>query len=310
MNITMQRAALLTFCFSSLACGYAVPAHAEGGILKKLIEKRQSARNGQTGSTDGLNQKGENYQGRHPNDSFGGRDMVVYTPSHLPPAGQRSLVVVLHGGMGNALQIQGYLGLDPLADKYGFVVAYLNGTQVMGIGGENMRGWNAGECCGLPQRKNTDDVGYITGAINYITQKYGINRSQIYGMGHSNGAMMTQRLICETDLYTSAIPVSAPLEIDVVSCPPARGKRILAIHGAEDKNVPVEGGYGTDAINKKTNYNSQAYSKSVFDKSGADYQLLVLEGAAHNPETINAALIKTNGVTLPQTLVKFFGLDR
>ncbi len=42
------------------------------------------------------------------NDSkitYDGRDMFVYVPTHLQPAGKRSLVIVLHGGMGNAQNI-------------------------------------------------------------------------------------------------------------------------------------------------------------------------------------------------------------
>ena len=284
------------------------PADAREGLLKKLIEKRQEEN--KTEPLVGLYAKGENYQGKKTNDTFNGRDMAVYVPSRLPPAGQRALIVVLHGGMGNAVQIQNYLGLDPLADTHGFVVAYLNGTQVMRAGTDNMRGWNAGECCGMPASKNIDDVGYITGAIDYITTKYGIDRARIYGMGHSNGGMMTQRLMCETNLYAAAIPVSAPLEMNVKSCPPAKGKHILAIHGADDKNVPITGGYGPDAINKNVNYRSQKMTQDIYQNSGANYELLILDGADHNPKTINAALIKTKRLTLPRMIVQTFNLSK
>lgn len=300
------------FIFLALlsAIGAPSPASAREGFIQKLIEKRQVAKNGQDTDATGLNVKGENYQGRKTNESFEGRNFAIYTPTHLPPVGQRAMIVVLHGGMGNAVQIQGYLGLDALADKFGFVVAYLNGTKVMRVGTDNMRGWNAGECCGLPQKNNTDDVGYISGTVKYLSNKYGIDQSRVYGMGHSNGAMMTQRLVCETNLYAAAVSVSGTLENNAALCPSARGKRILAIHGAEDKNVPIEGGYGSEAVNKNTNYKSQAYSKSVFEKSGATYELDIVKEATHNPETINAALIKYEGVTLPQKLVSYLGLDK
>lgn len=259
---------------------------------------------------EGLSTKGENYQGRQTNDSFGNRDFVVYVPSHLPPTGQRAMIVALHGGLGNAVQLQSYLGLDSLADRYGFIVAYLNGTQVLRRGPENMRGWNAGDCCGQPAFRNTDDVAYITGAVSYLVDKYGVDRARVFGTGHSNGAMMTERLMCESDLYQAAVVYSGALEINVASCPAAKGKRILALHGADDQNVPVQGGYGPDAINKSTNYRSQDSTREIFKSSGADFQSIILEGATHRPETINDALIKTNGVTLPQTIVKFFGLER
>jgi len=40
-------------------------------------------------------------------DSYGGRHMLVYEPAQLPPKGARALVVVLHGGLGNAARMQG-----------------------------------------------------------------------------------------------------------------------------------------------------------------------------------------------------------
>ena len=39
-------------------------------------------------------------------DFGAGRQLIVYMPAHLPPPGQRALVVVLHGGLGNADRIE------------------------------------------------------------------------------------------------------------------------------------------------------------------------------------------------------------
>ena len=68
-------------------------------------------------------------------DHFGGRELLVYEPYHLPAVGKRALVVVLHGGLGNAAMIEGGLAerglkMDAVAEKDGFLVAYLNGTKV------------------------------------------------------------------------------------------------------------------------------------------------------------------------------------
>src|SRR6185312_13904637 len=85
---------------------------------------------------------------------IGGREAIVYTPARLPPSGQRALVIVLHGGLGNAERIEAGksehgLNLDALAEADGFVVAYLNGTPVTRMMGADMLGWNAGGgCCG------------------------------------------------------------------------------------------------------------------------------------------------------------------
>ena len=78
----------------------------------------------------------------------GQRSAVVYLPPKLPPVGSRALVVVLHGGLGNAqliaqVKAEGAINLNTLAETHGFVVAYLNGTAVARLLSAERRGWNA-----------------------------------------------------------------------------------------------------------------------------------------------------------------------
>ncbi|MGC1781864.1 MAG: PHB depolymerase family esterase, partial [Acidobacteriaceae bacterium] len=172
-------------------------------------------------------------------ESYNHRDLIVYVPSSLPARGTRALVVVLHGGLGNASRIErgaseSGLNMNDVAEKDGFIVAYLNGTSVTRMYRANMLGWNAGGgCCGVPAETNVDDVAYITGAVHHLEDEYGVDPRRVYGIGHSNGGMMTMRLVCETHLYVAAISISGPLNLDVRSCPTARGTRVLAIHGAD-----------------------------------------------------------------------------
>lgn len=235
---------------------------------------------------------------------FRGRDVDMYIPDKVPAMGKRALLVVLHGGMGNAEGIRQSLQMDGMADKYGFLIAYLNGNPARI--NANMKTWNAGACCGLAQHNNVDDVGYITAAIGEIEKKYGVDSHRVYGMGHSNGAMMTQRVMCETGVYQAAVPVSGPLEWNVVSCPAARGKRLLAIHGAEDKNVPIAGGRGSKGISN-VSFHSEADTQHVYEKSGASYKLWVIPGADHKPQNI-AAAIAHSGLVMQEEVVKFLGI--
>jgi polyhydroxybutyrate depolymerase len=187
-----------------------------------------------------------------------GRDAFVYVPSHLASSDHRALVVVLHGGMGKAENIisgraESPLNFNSLAEKEGFVAVYLNGTPVTRFAGDDKLGWNAGKCCGLPAMKSVDDVAYISQAVATLVKKYGIDPKRVYGIGHSNGAMMTQRMICETDIYAAAVAISGPLMTESGKCPRARGKRVLSIHGADDKNVPLEGGRGTQGCSVPAN---------------------------------------------------------
>jgi len=248
-------------------------------------------------------------------DSYGGRAMIVYQPSSLPQKGARALVVVLHGGLGNADRIESRgsesgLNMDSVAEKDGFLVAYLNGTPVTRRMGADKLGWNAGGgCCGLSAEDNVDDVAYIKGAIGYLADKYGIDRSRIYGMGHSNGAMMTQRMMCETGIYAAEVSISGPLNVDSDSCPGARGKHILAIHGLDDKNVPIAGGRGTLGISRAV-YKSEERTKSTFTSAGASYELQIVNGADHRLDDIAAVIEKNEGQTIAEKAAKFFGLAK
>jgi polyhydroxybutyrate depolymerase len=243
----------------------------------------------------------------------GGRALLVYVPAHLPPAGQRSLVIVLHGGLGNAQRIESQksevaLNMDTMAERYGFIVAYLNGTPVTRMLGPDQLGWNAGGgCCGRSAADNVDDVAYIQGVIASLTARYGIDPRQVYGMGHSNGAMMTQRLICETTVLAAAVAISGPLNLAVNSCPGARGRRILAIHGAQDHNVPVAGGRGTEGLSR-VDYASEAHSRQVLSASGALYTLQIIAGADHYLNHVEAAVEQAEGQSIQQKAAHFFGL--
>jgi polyhydroxybutyrate depolymerase len=243
---------------------------------------------------------------------FEGRPMLVFAPQNLPPQGSRALVVVLHGGLGSAERVEGNgaeraLSMDQTAGKYGFVVAYLNGTPASPRFSDRYA-WNAGGgCCGEPYHNNIDDVGYISDAVHALLGQYGIDPHRVYGMGHSNGAMMTQRLMCETNLYASAVVVSGPLMTKTSgSCSTGRGKAILAIHGAQDDNVPINGGQGAGPSNVA--FNSEARTQQVWSNTGANYQLDVVQGADHKVENINNALQRSDGISIAEKAARFFGL--
>jgi polyhydroxybutyrate depolymerase len=245
-------------------------------------------------------------------ETYAGRTAIVYVPDQLPPAGQRALVVVLHGGLGSAERIadrksESAINFNAVADAGGFIVAYLNGTGVARMLSDERRGWNAGACCGVPADKKVDDVSYIQAAVKAIAQRYGIEEQRVFGVGHSNGAMMTQRVMCETRLYAAAVPISGGLETGATTCPDAQGKRLLAIHGAEDKNVPVEGGRGSKGLSR-TAYASQAATARVWQNAGATYVLQVVPGADHGVEAIDAQIAKTESQTLAQKITRYFGL--
>ncbi|WP_055403570.1 MULTISPECIES: PHB depolymerase family esterase [unclassified Mycobacterium] len=158
------------------------------------------------------------------------RSFHLYRPQGVSdPA---PLVVMLHGGFGNGEQAERAYHWDAEADRGGFLVAYPDGLN---------RAWNAGTCCGQPQRVDADDVGFITAMVAAIEQQLPIDRARVYATGMSNGAMMALRLGCQSDLFAAIAPVAGTLLTD---CSHARPTSVLQIHGTADDRVPYNGGPG------------------------------------------------------------------
>ncbi len=246
-------------------------------------------------------------------ENFEGRSLIVFVPSHLAAPSTRALVVVLHGGLGNAQRIESGqsehgLNMDAEAEKGGFVVAYLNGTAASRRLASDMLAWNAGGgCCGQPAANNVDDVRYIVDTVEHLIARFDIDRGRVFGIGHSNGGMMTQRVMCETGLYAAAVSIAGPLNLDDGNCSAARGRRILDIHGEDDANVPIRGGQGSKGVSDAI-YMSEEHTRQNFVKAGASFELLVVAGADHKLDNLNLAIGKTEGQSIAEKAAKFFGL--
>jgi polyhydroxybutyrate depolymerase len=244
-------------------------------------------------------------------ETFEGRELLLVAPSH--PAAARALVIVLHGGFGRAERIaegksESTLNLDALAEQHGFYVAYLNGTKVGRMLPGTMRGWNAGGgCCGLPFSEGVDDVGYIEDAVRHLVARYALDPQHVYGLGHSNGAMMVQRLLCESPVLAAAVAVAGPLNMVAPDCPAMPGHRVLAIHGVDDQNVPVGGGVGKKGYSKLA-FQPEAHAREVVEAAGGQYTLLLVPGADHFADHVDAALKAAGQGTIGAQAVKFFGL--
>src|SRR5581483_3179096 len=133
---------------------------------------------------------------------FGGvaRTFRLYRPQGL--TGAVPLVVVLHGGFGSAAQAERSYHWDSAADNGHFLVAYPNGLH---------RAWNAGSCCGEPQKAGVDDVGFITATVAAVEQHFRIDAARVFVTGMSNGAMMALRLACQTDVFAAIASVAGTL---------------------------------------------------------------------------------------------------
>jgi polyhydroxybutyrate depolymerase len=157
-------------------------------------------------------------------------------------------MIVLHGGLGSAESIETTTGMNQVADAGRFLVAYPNGIEGSGRMA-NRRTWNAGRCCGPARRRGVDDVAFIARMIDQIAVEHPTDPSRIYAVGLSNGAMMAYRLACEMpDRLAAVVAVAGPLAVE--SCSGSNPVAIYHIHGAADRNVPLEGGRGSAGLSR------------------------------------------------------------
>ena len=173
------------------------------------------------------------------------RSYLIYVPRNYNPERPTPLILVFHGGLGNAERMPPLTGMNELAEEKSFIVVYPNGT---GRDPQSERfTWNVGRCCGIAQRNNVDDVGFTRAIIDQVSRQFRIDANRIYATGISNGAMMTYRLACDLSDRISAIaPVAGTLMTE--RCNPVRPIPVIHFHGLADQHVPFEGGIGARSL--------------------------------------------------------------
>ena len=167
------------------------------------------------------------------------RGYVVREPAGLARRqGKLPLVLVLHGGGGNAANAETMTGFTEKANEEGFLVAYPEGTSRFP---GRLLTWNAGHCCGLAMATGVDDVGFIGALLDRLVEAYPVDPRRIYATGMSNGGMMAHRLGIELSGRFAAIaPVVATLFGDEKT--PEGPVAAIMINGGLDESVPHEGG--------------------------------------------------------------------
>ncbi|NYE00051.1 polyhydroxybutyrate depolymerase [Kineosphaera limosa] len=155
------------------------------------------------------------------------RSYRVYRPQQV--ADPAPLVFVFHGHGGSAAGIERHTGWNEWADRQGALIVYPEGVQA---------GFNAGNCCGVAQAQQVDDVAATLATIDAVGAAVPVDPARIYSTGFSNGASMSYRLGCETDRFAAIGPVAG---IQYVPCESPSNTSVLHLHGLADATVPPAG---------------------------------------------------------------------
>ncbi|NPV87007.1 MAG: prolyl oligopeptidase family serine peptidase [Anaerolineae bacterium] len=171
------------------------------------------------------------------------RTYQVHIPPSLDPAQPAALVLVFHGGGGNAESMARVSHFSQEADRSGFVVVYPNGN---GRLEEKVLTWNGGACCGYAQSKNIDDVGFVRALIADLETLVAVDPKRIYATGISNGGIFSYRLACDAaPLFAAVASVAGTLNYS--ACAPSEPLAVLHIHGTADAHLPYNGGVGEES---------------------------------------------------------------
>lgn len=158
------------------------------------------------------------------------------------------ILVMLHGGGGNAKQFEKGSQMDDVADDLRFIVVYPQGMPQRR--GSDFRTWNAIHCCGKAFAEQSRDAEFVGRLVEVLVASWSIDGSRIGVAGHSNGAMMAYRLAAErSDLFASVMPVAGTIggqpdpgaKLRVIA-QPERPVSVLILHARDDPRVPYEGG--------------------------------------------------------------------
>lgn len=173
-------------------------------------------------------------------------EYVLHLPASCAGDDPRPLIVAFHGAFSSPQEMAEESRLNELADREGLIVAYPYGSGFLGL----LQHWNSGHCCGPAHENGVDDVAFTRRVIAAVARRVPVDRSRVYIVGMSNGAMMAHRVASEmSDVVAATAAVSGTIggrpaegrdEWRISS--PQRPSPILMMHGDADQIVPWEGG--------------------------------------------------------------------
>lgn len=124
-------------------------------------------------------------------------------------------------------------------DRYGLDAFRDHGLTVV-VAGTEAASWNAGSCCGTPQRDGVDDVAALVAMRADAVRRSGADPARTAVVGHSVGGLMAFRLACTPSFGAAAVvAVSGTLVAPCSSL--ARTPDVLVLHGDQDRTVPIDG---------------------------------------------------------------------
>lgn len=164
-----------------------------------------------------------------------GRPFHLRVPASYDGSRPVPLVLLLHGLQVTSTVQEAYMRVGDAADARGVIYAFPDGSR-----GPAGPFWNGAGCCQDPLTPPVDDVGYIGDVINYVRTHFRLDERKIFLIGHSNGAFMASRYVCERSDVSAIVTMSGGQYRLPTACNGISLLRtsVLHIHGTNDEIVP------------------------------------------------------------------------
>jgi polyhydroxybutyrate depolymerase len=190
------------------------------------------------------------------------RVYFYYTPSDYSPSQSLPLLIVLHGLTQTGGGVMDITNFNTIAEQEKFIVVYPSGLN---------NAWNANMNVSV---STADDKGFLEALIGHFQQNFNTNPSKQYLCGFSNGAFMSHKMACESDLCFAGIATISGTMSDTVyaNCNPSKATSVLHIHGTADAVVPYNGGAATGASVDQTIQKWRSFLGCSTNPTTSDFQ--------------------------------------
>lgn len=159
------------------------------------------------------------------------RSYSVQIPSSYNGKDKMPLLFVLHGGGGNGKNMINFTSFSKLCEKEGFITVYPDGHN---------KQWNDARDF---LSSKVDDVKFFKMILDQISNEYRVDRSRVYAVGISNGAMMCYTLGCRiSECFAAIAAIAGNLPEKLKNEKPNSPISVMIINGTEDPLVPYNGG--------------------------------------------------------------------
>lgn len=160
------------------------------------------------------------------------RSATCYVPSRYDPAFAWPLVIAFHPYLQPNRSWDRYVGSKAAAERHGYLLAMPRGSGSLCF--RSFRNDPAN------QTRKPDDITFVANLVESMAARVSMDRSRIYAIGHSNGAMFAHTLATAMPGFLAGIvtvsgPPAAQLPPQTVPTP------VMLVHGSSDRITPWTG---------------------------------------------------------------------